>query len=157
MQKILPEILLGKGSLGHSLTAVERTMLTMLHYTMWGKGLSDLGNRFASIEEAIYWAINDPRLYQELMDLLDFQLCKINFVDKPLAGFEDEFPLDLYCAYTFDQILVALGKHTEQKRSSFREGFLYLAEKKLDVPPKSPGTSHNLSNPLWGWLLFEVA
>lgn len=49
MQKILPQILLGKGSLGHSLTAVERTMLNMLHYTLWGKGLSDLGNRFASI------------------------------------------------------------------------------------------------------------
>lgn len=27
----------------------------------------------------------------------------------------------------------ALGKHTEQKRSSFRKGVLYLAEKKLDV------------------------
>ncbi|OLN27228.1 hypothetical protein DSOL_4653 [Desulfosporosinus metallidurans] len=74
MQEILPEILLGKGSLGHSLTAVERTMLTMLHYTLWGKGLSDLGKRFASIEEAIYWVINDPRLYQELMDLLEMFL-----------------------------------------------------------------------------------
>lgn len=74
IQKILPEILLGKGSLGHSLTAVERTMLTMLHYTLWGKGLSDLGKRFASIEEAIYWVINDPRLYQELMDLLEMFL-----------------------------------------------------------------------------------
>ena len=28
---------------------------------------------------------------------------------------------------------MALGKHMEQKRSSFREGVLYLAEKKLDV------------------------
>jgi len=133
MQKILPQILLGEGSLGNSLTSVERTMLTMVHYTLWGKGLSDLGNRFASIEEAIYWAINDPRLYQELMDLLEYQFCNINFVDKPLVGFENEYPLDLYCAYTFDQILVALGKHTEQKRSSFLEGVLYLAEKKLDV------------------------
>jgi len=34
---------------------------------------------------------------------------------------------------SFDQILAALGKHTEQKRSSFREGVLYLTEKKLDV------------------------
>ena len=67
------------------------------------------------------------------MDLLDFQFCNINFVDKPLVGLEDEYPLDLYCDYTFDQILVALGKHTEQKKSSFREGVLYLAEKKLDV------------------------
>ncbi|EGW38292.1 DEAD/DEAH box helicase [Desulfosporosinus sp. OT] len=133
MQKILPLILLGEGSLLQSLTTVERTMLTMVHYTLWGKGLGDLGNRFASIEEAIYWVINDPRLYQELMDLLDYQFGIIDFVDKPLVGFEDEYPLDLYCAYTFDQILVALRKHTEQKRSSFREGVLYLAEKKLDV------------------------
>jgi hypothetical protein len=28
---------------------------------------------------------------------------------------------------------VALGKHTEQKKSSFREGVLYLAENNLDV------------------------
>jgi hypothetical protein len=28
---------------------------------------------------------------------------------------------------------VALGKHIEKKKSSFREGVLYLSEKKLDV------------------------
>ena len=33
MQKILPEIRSGKGSLGYSLTGGERTMLIMLHYT----------------------------------------------------------------------------------------------------------------------------
>lgn len=61
-----------KGSILSSLSKVERTMLTMIHYTLWGKELSD-------------------------------------------------------------QILAALGKHTEQKRSSFREGVLYLDENKLDV------------------------
>jgi len=81
----------------------------------------------------LYWAINDQRLFQELMDLLDYQYLKIDFVDKPLDRFGTVYPLDLYCSYTFDQILVALGKHTEQKRSSFREGALYLAEKNLDV------------------------
>ena len=108
-------------------------MLMMVYYTVWGKGLGDLGNRFASIEEALYWAIDDPRLYQELMDLLDYQYLKIDFVDKPLVSFGTDYPLDLYCSYTFDQILVALGKHTEQERSHFREGVLYLAEKSLDV------------------------
>ncbi|HUS90030.1 MAG TPA: DUF3427 domain-containing protein [Desulfosporosinus sp.] len=117
----------------HPLTSVERTMLMMVYYTVWGKGLGDLGNRFASIEEALYWAIDDPRLYQELMDLLDYQYLKIDFVDKPLVSFGTDYPLDLYCSYTFDQILVALGKHTEQERSHFREGVLYLAEKSLDV------------------------
>ena len=32
-----------------------------------------------------------------------------------------------------DQILVALGKHTEKKRAHFREGAMYIADKKLDV------------------------
>lgn len=58
---------------------------------------------------------------------------KIDFVDKSLAELGNESPLDLYCSYTSDQILVALGKHTEQKKSSFREGVLNLSEKKLDV------------------------
>jgi len=42
-------------------------------------------------------------------------------------------PLDLYCTYTLDQILVALGRHTAQKRKHFQEGVLYLKEKNLDV------------------------
>ena len=44
-----------------------------------------------------------------------------------------ECPLDLYCAYTLDQILSALGKHTGEKKSHFQECVLYLHEKKLDV------------------------
>ncbi|WP_407314246.1 hypothetical protein [Desulfosporosinus sp. SB140] len=67
------------------------------------------------------------------MDLLDFQFSKINFVDKLLVGFEMNFRWIYIVLITFDQILVALGKHTEQKKSAFREGVLYLAEKKLDV------------------------
>jgi len=30
---------------------------------VFGKGLDDLRNRFRSIEEALYWAIDDPYLY----------------------------------------------------------------------------------------------
>lgn len=133
IQTVLPQIQTGKGALLQYLTAVERTMLTMFYYTVWGKGLNDLGDRFGSIEEAIYWAIDDPLLYDELMDLLEYQHMKIDFVDKPLDRFGNDYPLDLYCSYTFDQILVALGKHTEKKRSHFREGVLYLPEKNLDV------------------------
>jgi len=59
MQTILPQIQLGKGALLHPLTMLERSMLMMVYYTIWGKGLGDLGNRFSSIEEGLYWAIND--------------------------------------------------------------------------------------------------
>jgi hypothetical protein len=132
IQTILPQIQMSKGILAQPMPAVERTMLSMFYYTVWGKGLDDLGKRFASIEEAIYWAIDDPLLYGELMDLLEYQYVRIDFVDKPLDKFRKEGPLDLYCSYTLDQILVALGKHTEKKKSSFREGVLYLGEKNLD-------------------------
>ena len=37
-------------------------MLAMFYYTVFGKGLADLGNRFPSIEAAIYWSIEDPLL-----------------------------------------------------------------------------------------------
>ncbi|KLU60159.1 UvrABC system protein B [Peptococcaceae bacterium CEB3] len=133
LQTKLPGIQAGKGAPMPRLAPVERTMLRMFYYTVWGKGLEDLGNRFASVEEAIYWALDDPFLYDELMGLLEYRYQKIDFVDKPLAEFGREYPLDLHCSYTFYQILVALGKHTERKRSHFREGVLYLPEERLDV------------------------
>jgi hypothetical protein len=146
LQAILPQIRMGKGMSAKgmsakgvsapTLSAVERTMLVMFYYTLWGKGLDDLSKRFASIEEAIYWLIDDPLLYSELMDLLEYQYLKIDFVDKPLAELaqlEKAIPLDLYCSYTLEQILAALGKHTEKRKSPFREGVLYLADQQLDV------------------------
>jgi len=135
MQNVLPQIRTGKGDLLQHLTAGERTMLKMFYYTIWGKGLEDLDNRFDSIEEAISWAVDDPVLYAELLDLLEYQYLQIDFVDKPLEldKGENAYPLDLYCSYTLDQILAALGKHTEKKKSHFREGVLYLPEMNLDV------------------------
>lgn len=130
--EILPLVKESKGAILLNLTKKERTMLTMFFYTLWGKGLDDLNQRFSSMEAGIYWAIDDSLLYNELIDLLRYQYEKIDFVDKPLKlGFET--PLNLYCAYTLDQILVALGKHTESKRAHFQEGVLYLSDKDLDV------------------------
>ena len=66
LQTILPQIQLSKGRLACPLPAVERTMLAMFYYTVFGKGLEDLGNRFPSIEAALYWVIDDTFLYGEL-------------------------------------------------------------------------------------------
>ncbi|MEQ8200401.1 MAG: DUF3427 domain-containing protein [Syntrophomonadaceae bacterium] len=130
--EVLPRIRANRGraEAGHS--QLERTMLTMFHYTVYSKGLDDLENAFNSIEEAIYAVISDDSIYNELLGLLQFQYDCIEFVDKPLdLGFE--CPLDLYCSYTLDQILVALGRHTERQRKHFQEGVLYLKEAGLDV------------------------
>jgi superfamily II DNA or RNA helicase len=129
---ILPEIKSKQGVADLSLSNVERTMLTMLHYTIWLKGLDDLEQKFRSIEAAIYAVIKDKAVYNELMGLLEYQYSCIEFVDKPL-DLDFACPLDLYCSYTLDQILVALGRHTEKKRKHFQEGVLYLKERELDV------------------------
>ncbi|MDD4437326.1 MAG: DUF3427 domain-containing protein, partial [Tissierellia bacterium] len=129
---ILPEIKSKQGVADLSLSNVERTMLTMLHYTIWLKGLDDLEQKFGSIEAAIYAVIKDEAVYIELMGLLEYQYSCIEFVDKPL-DLDFACPLDLYCSYTLDQILVALGRHTEKKRKHFQEGVLYLKERELDV------------------------
>ena len=128
----LPKIKLQHGHMGDEITGVERTMLTMLHYTVYTKGLDDLDTTFVSIEEAIYAVIKDDLTYNELMGLLQYQYERIEFVDKPLE-LNFACPLDLYCSYTLDQILVALGRHTERIRKHFQEGVLYLRDKGLDV------------------------
>ncbi len=129
---ILPRIKSNHGYIEDNLSGIERTMLTMFHYTVYGKGLDDLDNAFSSIEEAIYSAIKNDLVYNELIGLLQYQYERIEFVDKPL-DFDFPCPLDLYCSYTLDQILVALGRHTERKRKHFQEGVLYLPDKGLDV------------------------
>jgi len=131
--RILPVIKESQGSYSIKLEKKEKTMLTMFYYTLWGKGLEELAIKFSCLEEAIAWAIDDKLLYQELLALLNYQYEKIDFLDKPLLSLDQETPLDLYCAYTLDQILVALGKYSEERSSSFREGVLYLPEKNLDV------------------------
>jgi hypothetical protein len=130
---VLPQLKESRGALMNHLNSVEWTMLVMLYYTLWAKGLNDLAGRFRSIEEAIYWTIADPLLYSECFDLLKYQYEKIDFTDKPLDEVGFECVLDLYCSYTLDQILVALGKHTAMKKSAFREGVLYISEKNIDV------------------------
>jgi superfamily II DNA or RNA helicase len=132
LQDILPIIRSKKGKEMPELSIEERSMLNMLYYTIWQKGLAELNYIFYSIEEAIYEIIQDDLIYKELMSLLTYRYDSIDFVDKKLdLGFV--CPLDLYCTYTLDQILVALGRHTDQKRKHFREGVLYLRDKNLDV------------------------
>ena len=80
LRRILPQIRESGKSVTLLLTNVERTMLNMLHYTIWGKGLDDLKRKFNNIEQAIFWAIDDHYVYNELMSLLDYQYERIQFV-----------------------------------------------------------------------------
>ena len=68
-------------------------------------------------------------MYNELVELLNYNFEKIDFIDKPVdLGFD--CPLDTYCTYTRDQLLVAMDF---MKPNSMREGVKYLPDKKVDI------------------------
>lgn len=70
-----------------------------------------------------------PVMLGELLDLLRYQLSKIDFVDEPV-NLDFECPLDLHCVYTRDQILTALDVSNP---STVREGVKWLPKKQLDI------------------------
>jgi len=124
----------GRGQALDGLDAAERRLLLMLYYTFWNVGLSDLeGRPFGSVEEALYWLIGHPLAYAELCDLLRYQYERIDIVGRPIEGLDADIPLDLYCNYTTDQILAALGRHQAWKHRHFQEGVLYVEERNMDV------------------------
>jgi len=122
----------GQGSM--NLTPVERSMLLMLYYTFWNVGLSEWKyDQFRSVEEALYWLIGHPLAYAEICDVLRHQYEHIDIVGRPIKGIDEDIPIDLYCNYSSDQILAALGLHTAWKHRHFQEGVLYLANRNMDV------------------------
>ncbi len=105
----------------------ERRMLSMFGYTIWlddssNNDLTDLYNRLLKLK-------NCKPLYNEILELLDYNLTKINFVDEKVKlGFDS--PLYLYCNYSKEQILTAFNFH---KPNSVREGVKHLPSKNVDL------------------------
>lgn len=105
----------------------ELRMWYMLQFTIWQKSyeecdFKDLLDGFRRIKES-------PIILEEILDVLKNCFEKIDFVDESVdIGFE--CPLDLYCSYSRDQILVALDY---MKPNTVREGVKYLKEKNLDI------------------------
>jgi superfamily II DNA or RNA helicase len=110
-----------------TMTAAEQRMLQMFQFTIWQKPFAECG--FDNLLDGLIQIKNSPVLYAELIELLQYNLDRIDFIDEPVElGFD--CPLDLYCTYTRDQILVALDF---MKPNTVREGVKYIPEKNLDV------------------------
>ena len=111
----------------NNLSDVEKRMLQMFYITVWGKAVEDWNS-----EEVLYnfYALADSqRMLSELIDLLEYNYNKIDFIDEAVQlGFD--CPLDLHCTYTRDQLLVAMDF---VKPNTVREGVKWLPEKETDV------------------------
>ena len=110
-----------------TLGKLEQRMLQMFYVTVWGKAAEDWTSD--EVLDHLYALSDSPVLLGELQELLRYRYEQIDFIDEPVdLGFD--CPLDLYCTYSRDQLLVALDF---MKPSTVREGVKWLPEKKLDV------------------------
>jgi len=108
-------------------TQGQLRMLQMTHFTIWQKSLEDCG--FDSLKDGLFLIMNSPVMRFELLEILKYRYEKIDFIDENVnLGFD--CPLDVYCTYTRDQILVAMDF---MKPSTVREGVKYLQEKDVDI------------------------
>lgn len=85
-----------------------------------------------NLEESLACLYKMPYLYEEAKSILKYHY---NHLER--SHLEDtsmvESALEIHGTYTTDQILVALGKHTEEKKYHFQEGVLWVKEKNLDA------------------------
>jgi superfamily II DNA or RNA helicase len=110
-----------------ALPPMEQRMLQMFYITVWGKAAEDWNSD--EVLDNLYALADSPEMCAELMELLQYNYDRIDFIDEPVE-FGFDCPLDLYCTYTRDQLLVAMDFLTP---GNVREGVKWLPEKKLDV------------------------
>ena len=109
------------------LSEYELRMLQMFYATLFGKGIEDYHSdetkkHFQMLKES-------PVMVSEIVALLSYNYNRIDFLDKHVdIGFD--CPLDLYCTYSRDQILVAMDF---LKPNTVREGVKWLDNKKTDI------------------------
>lgn len=135
----------------------ENTMLLMLHYDVWQNA-----GRFKYIEESIKEIGSNKTLVKEIIEVLELLIDKIDFreIDIKLPY---QQPLKLHARYTRDQILVAFGLSTFDKKSSNREGvaenksintellFIDLIKSEEDFSPTTLYDDYAISETLFHW------
>ncbi len=116
----LLNILSGKLGTIDRLAIEDERLLTMLFLSIWGQNL-----RFKSLLEGFNGLQNNPVLYNELLELLEYLYERTDtIVHRPDLPFV--CPLYVHARYTRDEILSALGHWTISRQPGMREGVKYL-------------------------------
>lgn len=135
----------------------ERIMLLMLHYDVW-----KVENHFESLEISIQSVGKNTVLVEEIIEVLEILLDKINFKELDIE-LPYKQPLKLHSRYTRDQVLAAFGLSTFQNKSSNREGvaenknfntellFIDLIKSEEDFSPTTMYNDYAVSETLFHW------
>ncbi|MEI7677354.1 MAG: DUF3427 domain-containing protein [Bacteroidales bacterium] len=145
------------------LNEIEKTMCLMLHYDIW----QDAGG-FESLEKSINAIGNNNVLVQEIIEFLEILIDKIDFLEKDIV-LPYEQPLKIHARYTRDQILVAFGFSTFDKKSKIREGnadsktlntellFINLIKSEKDFSPTTMYEDYAVNETLFHWQSHNAA
>lgn len=139
------------------MSETEQAMCLMLHYDVW-----QAPGGFLSLEESIHAIGRNKVLTEEIIEVLEILLDKINFLEKDI-DLPYSQPLKLHSRYTREQILIAFGLSTFDKKSSNREGvaenkdintellFIDLIKSEKDFSPTTLYNDYALSETLFHW------
>ena len=100
---------------------------TMLHFALWGRGFSA-----RTVEESLARLRNNPRLANELLDLLSYRYEGLEQLT-PAVDLPFICPLELHAEYSRDEILAGLGQSTMMNPRELREGVLRLTGQPADA------------------------
>jgi superfamily II DNA or RNA helicase/HKD family nuclease len=140
-----------------SLDENEKAMLLMLHYDVWQNP-----GGFKDLEESIKAIGNNLVLVREVIEVLEILIDEIDFMELDISLPYPQ-PLKVHARYTRDQILVAFGLSTFDKKSSNREGvaenkklntellFVDLIKSEEDFSPTTMYDDYAINETLFHW------
>jgi hypothetical protein len=105
----------------------EKTMLLMFHYTIANDCPNgELVSGINKLKTQNEW------LLKEMIELLEYNRKHIDVKEK-LIKLPYDLPLELFAKYTVDHVLASMGVHTIDRKMPFREGVIYVEDKKTDI------------------------
>jgi superfamily II DNA or RNA helicase len=141
----------------HTISKEEEIMQLMLHYDIWQNP-----GGFASLKESINAIGRNPEFVQEIIEVMEFLLDKIDFIEKDISLPYPQ-PLKLHGRYTREQILSAFSFSSFDKKASNREGvannkelntellFIDLIKSEEDFSPTTMYNDYAVSDTLFHW------
>ena len=109
------------------LDEIEKSMCLMLHYDVWQNP-----EGFVSLESSIRSIGKNKVLVQEIIEVLELLIDKIDFEEKEIS-LPFTQPLKIHGRYTRDQILAAFGLSTFIRKYPSREGVVENSSKNIEL------------------------
>lgn len=135
----------------------NRLMALMLYYDFYQGPILNL-----SLQEGLKQMGENRDFVSEMKEYLEVKIDKIGFEEIPFVEMPN-FPLQIHARYTRDQVLVALGLSTIEKKSSNREGvaenkdlnvealFVNLKKSEEDFSPTTMYDDYAINETLFHW------